>query len=157
MGLARVEERFTTVLKDYKDADRERYNFELYAYQFLSWATPELFCHGEFWIEMERLTPILDLGPDRSRKYRDPLRRLLSRLHETGWWHCDVDLVNVVVHPVRGPLLIDWENLREAEGSISYDLYGADTAGVEPAWGGHGGSGVWWNSLSPTSPGNYWG
>src|SRR5699024_6865443 len=96
----------------------ERYNFELYAYQFLSWATPELFCHGEFWIEMERLSPILDLGPDRSRKYRDPLRRLLSRLHESGWWHCDVDLVNVVVHPVRGPLLIDWENLREAEGSI---------------------------------------
>src|SRR5699024_11759627 len=120
-------------------------------------ATPELFCHGEFWIEMERLTPILDLGSDRSRKYRDPLRRLLSRLHESGWWHCDVDLVNVVVHPARGPLLIDWENLREAEGSISYDLYGADTAGVEPAWGGHGGSGGWWDSLSPTSPGNYWG
>lgn len=157
MGLARVEERFTTVLKDYKDTDRERYNFELYAYQSLSWATPELFCHGEFWIEMERLTPILDLGPDRSRKYRDPLRRLLSRLHESGWWHCDTDLLNVVVHPVRGPLLIDWETLREAEGPISYDLYGADTAGVEPTPVGHSGSDVWWNGPSPTSPGNYWG
>lgn len=156
MGLALVEERDTTVLKDYKDTDRSRYFNELKAYQELSWATPALMCHGEYWIEMERLTPILSLGPDWSRKYRAPLRALVQDLHDAGYWHRDVDLSNVVIHPARGPLLIDFENLTEASGPVSYDLYGAQAAGVEPAWEGKGPDGVFWSLGGPSSPSSWW-
>ena len=81
MGTARVEVRYETVLKDYKDTDRERYYKEIRAYESMPWATPALRWHGEFWIEIERLTPILELGRERSSKYREPLRDLLKRVH----------------------------------------------------------------------------
>ena len=156
MGTARVEVRYETVLKDYKDTDRERYHKEIWAYESMPWATPALRWHGEFWIEMERLTPILELGQERSRKYREPLRELLQRVHDAGFWHGDVSLVNVVVHPVRGPLLIDWENLMDASGDVSIDLYGAAAAGRPAPWPVPGGDGVWWGGPWGECPGRYW-
>lgn len=156
MGLAKVDIRETTVLKDYKDTDRDRYHKELKAYSELDFATPRLLWHGEFWIEMERCLPILDIDKKKSRDHIDSLRNLLQKIHDAGYWHCDVDLVNVVVHPIRGVLLIDWENLMPSKGDISYDLYGAQLAGVQPAWEGKGIDGVSWRSESKTSPKNYW-
>lgn len=156
MGLATVEKRFQTVLKDFKDTDRSRYFRELKAYEDLPWATPKLVCHGEFWIEMERCTPILNLSKEQSDRYTEPLRELVQRVHDAGWWHCDICLVNVVIHPVRGPLLIDWENMQPANGPVSYDLYGPSTAGVEPSWNVDGGNGVWWGGPWSTCPGPYW-
>lgn len=156
MGTARIEKRHTTVLKDYKDTHRDRYAKELTAYTELDWATPALQCHGEFWIEMERLTPILDLAHDQSRRYEKPLRDLLQAVHDAGYWHGDCALVNVVIHPVRGPLLIDWENLMESSGPVSYDLYGARAAGVAPPWPVRGADGVWWGGPWEMCPGRYW-
>jgi len=156
MGLARVEQRFTTVLKDYKDASRDRYFKELTAYTEMPWATPELKWHGEFWLEMERLTPILDLTPEQSIRYREPLRNLLQRVHDAGYWHGDCALVNVVIHPVRGPLLIDWENLMPAAGPVSLDLYGAKAAGAPAPWPVPDGNGVWWGGPWDMCPGRYW-
>lgn len=156
MGLARTELRYTTVLKDFKDTDRSRYFRELQAYTELEWATPKLMYHGEFWLEMERLTPILEMTPDQSVKYRQPLRELLQAVHDAGWWHSDCALVNVVVHPYRGPLLIDWENLAPASGAVSYDLYGARAAGVVSPWPVKGGEGVWWGGPWEMCAGRYW-
>lgn len=156
MGTARVEKRFTTVLKDFKDTHRDRYYREVEAYEKIPWATPKMEVHGEFWIEMERLTPILDLDYEQTLKYEKPLRDLLQRVHDAGYWHGDCALVNVVIHPVRGPLLIDWENLRPASGDVSYDLYGATLAGTEPFWDVPGGEGVWWGGPWDMSPGRYW-
>lgn len=156
MSSASIDVRYLTVHKVYPARERERWQREIYAYTNLEFATPRLDCWGDGWLEMERCTPILDLGPERSRKYRDPLRRLVERVHEAGWWHCDVALVNVVIHPARGPLLIDWENLRPRTSSISYDLYGAGPAGIEPAWEVEGGNGVWWGGPWSMCPGRYW-
>lgn len=156
MGHARIEKRVTTVLKDYAGTDRSRYFKEVTAYTDLDWATPELKWHGEFWIEVERLTPILEITPSQSKKYEKPLRDLLQAVHEAGYWHGDCDLVNVVLHPVRGPLLIDWENLSESSGEVSYDLYGASAAGIPELWETKNGEGVYWSGTSPTCPANYW-
>lgn len=169
MGLARVEMRYTTVLKDYKDHPDgpARWRNEITAYTTLDWATPKLHCHGEYWLEMERLTPILELAYDQTRRYRDPLRELVQAVHDAGYWHCDIALVNVVIHPVRGPLLIDWENLRPATGPVSYDLYGARAAGTEVPWpvkDGRGrplpddeaGNGIYWRGPWDICPGRYW-
>lgn len=156
MGHARIEERFTTVLKDYAGTDRARYFKEIEAYKKLDWATPQLMYHGEFWLEMERLVPILDLTPAQSKKYEKPLRDLLQSVHSAGYWHGDCDLVNVVIHPVRGPLLIDWENLTPSSGEVSYDIFGARAAGIDELWSTESGDGVHWYGSSPTCPGNYW-
>lgn len=157
MGTASVELRFTTVLKDYKDTDHDRHRKEIEAYTLLPWATPTLMWHGEHWLEMERLTPILDLAPEQSVKYLRPLRDLIQRVHDAGYWHGDVSLVNIVIHPKRGPLLIDWENMVPATGSVSYDLYGARAAGIDPLWPVEGDDGVWWGGPWRTCPGQYWG
>ena len=156
MSRAKIDLRAFTVLKDYPEREHERWEREWFAYRELDFATPKLLCGNPRWIEMERLTPIMDLGPDRSRKYMKPLRELVQAVHEAGWWHGDIALVNVVVHPVRGPLLIDWENMRPAVGSVSYDLYGAAAAGVEPFWKVPGGVGVWWGGPWEFCPGSYW-
>lgn len=155
MGVAAVDVRYTSVLKDFllDEPDHEGYFRELKAYTELEWATPKLLVHNEYWLEVERLTPILDLGPDRSRKYAQPLRELLQAVHEAGWWHRDTALTNVVVHPARGPLLIDWEWLTEASGSVSYDLYSHAAAGVDPAWSDWSAS--WWTG-GKYAPGKYW-
>lgn len=156
MGDATIDIRFTSVLKDFKDAERVRYHREVEAYTAMPWATPRLIVHNEFWIEMERLTPILDVSYEQSAKYREPLRKLLQRVHDAGYWHGDVALCNVVIHPVRGPLLIDWENLMPASGAVSYDLYGARAAGTESPWPVKGGDGVWWGGPWEMCPGRYW-
>src|SRR5690606_37126671 len=108
MGLATVEERYRTVHKVYPPDMHERAAREVRSYQELPWATPRLDCYGEGWLEMEKCTPILDLLPEQSVKYREPLRDLLRRVHEAGWWHMDVCLRNVVSPPLRGGLLLDW-------------------------------------------------
>src|SRR5690625_962607 len=157
MSSSKLDFRWLTVLKDYPEKEHERWEREVWAYQNLSWATPKLDGFNPRWIEMERLVPILDLPYDVARKYRDPLRELLVALHNEGWWHCDVALVNVVIHPTRGPLLIDWENLRERTGEVSYDLYGARLAGIDPAWPVEGGEGVWWGGPWDMCPGPFFG
>lgn len=156
MSDATLDLRYLTVLKDYPEAEHNRWEREIFAYTHLPWATPELRWHNPRWLEMERLLPILDLTPTQSAHYRAPLRALLQRLHDAGWWHCDVALCNVVIHPARGPLLIDWENLRPAQGGVSYDLYGATAAGVTPRWDVTGDNGVWWDGPWDTCPGKYW-
>ncbi|AYD86927.1 kinase [Mycobacterium phage MilleniumForce] len=98
---------------------------ELQAYRTMPWATPKLIDFGPMWIEVERCTPILNIHPNWSRRYAEPLWDLLAAIHAAGWWHCDPCLINVVVHPDRGVLLIDFENLTLATGNRSYDLYGA--------------------------------
>src|SRR5690606_23146866 len=90
MGDATIDIRFTSVLKDFKGAERVRYHREVEAYTAMPWATPQMIVHNEFWIEMERLTPILDISYQQSVKYRDPLRKLLQRVHDAGYWHGDV-------------------------------------------------------------------
>jgi len=155
MSHARVDMRFTTVHKVYPPAEREQWQREIFAYTNLDFATPALDGWGDCWLEMERCAPILELLPEQSVKYRQGLRDLLARLHEAGWWHRDVDLVNVVIHPARGPLLIDFENLTRAEGPVSYDLYGAQAAGMTP-WPGKGLDGVHWHGPTDTCPGRYW-
>jgi|SRR5690606_26108786 len=158
MGLARVDIRQETVLKDFlKHPDGPaRYKREVDAYTEIPWACPKLLWHSERWLEVERLQPLIDLGPDLSRKYCEPLRELLQAIHDAGWWHMDVDLINAVIHPTRGVLLIDWENFSQARTNVSYDLYGARAAGVPSPWKAKGPDGVWWGSSSPTSPKNYW-
>src|SRR5690606_12526462 len=80
MGLAAVDIRESTVLKDYKDTDRDRYRKEVHAYTELEFATPRLICHNEYWIEMERCLPILNIDKEKSREYIEPLRNLLHRI-----------------------------------------------------------------------------
>lgn len=155
MSRAKVDMRFTSVHKVYPANEREKWQREIYAYTNLDFATPALDCWGDCWLEMERCVPILELPPEQSVKYRQPLRELLMQVHEAGWWHRDVDLVNVVIHPARGPLLIDFENLARAEGDVSYDLYGAQVAGSTP-WPGKGPDGVYWHGPTGTCPGRYW-
>lgn len=129
---------------------------EVLAYSTLSWATPRLVAHGDGWIEVERCTPILDLPRRETVAHRDALWSLLQRVHDEGWWHGDASLVNVVLHPDRGPLMIDWENFTPATSDTSYDLHGALRAGVEPLWDTCGPEGVWWNGPNDYCPGAWW-
>jgi len=144
-----------TVKKVYPNEERVGWEREMLAYHRIAWACPQLIGHGRFWLEIERLTPILDLGPEESRLYAKPLWNLLQKLHDCGYWHRDVSLVNVVICPKRGPLLIDWENLCERQSDVSYDLYGPRVAQVQEAWKTNG-NGVWWNSGWSVCPGRWW-
>ncbi|AWH14493.1 kinase [Mycobacterium phage TChen] len=154
MGLSTITTHRRVVRKDFIEA--RSWAKELHAYRTLPWATPKLLDYGPMWIEVERCTPILNLNPEWSRRYAEPLWDMLAALHQAGWWHCDACLINVVVHPDRGALLIDFENLTPAAGPVSYDLYGARAAGVEPAWSGMGADGVFWNGPHDFCPGPYW-
>ena len=156
MGEAQVDLRPTTVHKVYPEHLRFKAQHETFFYTELDWATPKLLYSGEGWLETERLTPILELPKDLSRKYEKPLRDLVSAVNDAGFWHCDVCLVNVVIHPMRGPLLVDWENARASESEISYDLYGAELAGAEVTYEPHRPNGVWWDGPWRTCPGVYW-
>lgn len=133
--------------------DLRAYQSELCAYLTIPWATPRLLSGEDNILTMERLTPVLELPIDVSRKYKEPLRRLLQDIHDAGFWHRDVDLSNVVIHPERGPLLVDWEWFTGAHGPVSYDLYGHAAAMADPAWGDWS---VSWNNGSNTIPGKYW-
>ncbi|QBJ00918.1 hypothetical protein Henu3_gp90 [Mycobacterium phage Henu3 PeY-2017] len=154
MGLATITIHRRTVHKQF--TNQIAWEKELQAYRTMPWATPKLIDFGPMWIETERCTPILNLHPNWSRRYAEPLWDLLAAIHAAGWWHCDPCLINVVVHPDRGVLLIDFENLTLATGDRSYDLYGARAAGVEPAWHGPGPDGVHWGGPWDTCPGPYW-
>jgi len=154
MGLATITIHQRTVHKQFHQ--QTAWEKELHAYQTLPWATPKLINHGHMWIETERCTPILNLHPNWSRRYAEPLWDLLTCIHQSGWWHCDPCLINVVIHPDRGALLIDFENLTPATGDRSYDLHGARAAGVQPAWHGLGPDGVHWGGPWDTCPGPYW-
>lgn len=158
MGVASLEHRYLTVHKVYPAKEQARADREIQAYHALPWATPQLECFGAGWLDIERCTPILDLAYDQTRKYRDPLRTLVQDIHEAGWWHCDLSLTNVVIHPVRGPLLIDWEGASPASSPVSNDLYGARAAGMEKyVWKEHRPDGVWWGGPWPECPGRFWG
>lgn len=157
MSHAQINLRYDTVEKIYPRDEALKWGREIEVYTQIPWATPQLMWWGDCWLEMERCLPILELGPEASVKYRQPLRDLLQKVHEAGYWHRDIDLVNVVVHPTRGVLIIDWENMCRSSGDVSYDLYGARTAGVKPAWfGKKGPDGQFWHGWSKTSPDNYW-
>ena len=144
-----------TVVKYYRPGTGILGVHETWYYHVLPWATPALLNYGPGWIEIERCTPILDLDRDTARSYRDSLRNLLNSIHEVGFWHRDTILRNVVVHPQRGVLLIDWENATPATSNVSYDLYGARAAGVESAHPDRGPDGIWWGAPEDLSPGVY--
>lgn len=154
--MSRLEHYAATVRKVYEPDERQRAVREAFAYVTMPWATPRLVGYGDGWIEAERCTPILDLSRRDSVQHRDALWRLLERVHDAGWWHGDVSLVNVVVHVERGPLLIDWENLAPARSEVSYDLHGAHGAGVEPLWPTCGPEGIWWGGPNDLCPGAWW-
>lgn len=158
MGLAAIDFRYETVHKVYPPG-HPGWACEIAAYEAVPWAAPRLMWYGEGWLETERCVPLLSLEYDQTLKYRDPLRELLVNLHEAGWWHCDAALVNVVIHPSRGVLLVDWENAQRATSDLSYDLYGARLAGEVdkemPA--SHRPDGVWWSGPWKESPAIYWG
>jgi|GEM_PF-5730497 len=156
MGYAEVEIRKDTVLKVYPESYRDKWEKEVLAYQTLSFAAPKLVGYGEGWLGTEKLTPILDLPKNQSIKYRDDLRKLIIAIHNKGYWHGDIALCNVVIHPTRGVLLIDWENLMERNGCVSYDLYGSGAAGVDQAWEVEGNDGVSWNRPWDICPGKFW-
>src|SRR5690606_36591807 len=107
--MAQVDRRPTTVHKVYPEHLRFKAQHEIFFYTELDWAAHKLLYSRDGWQETERLTPILQLHKDLSREYEAPLRDLVSGVNDAGFWHCDVWLVNVVIHPMRGPLLIDWE------------------------------------------------
>lgn len=145
-----------TVVKWYPEPIRHRLATEVAAYRACGWAAPRmLWATGEA-ICVERCTPL-------TKAPRDPLhaaelRQLLRCLHATGWNHRDVNVSNLVLHPVRGVLLIDWETAGPA-GPSSYDLHGASAAGFpavelpphqRP-------DGVWWGGPGPLAPSIYWG
>lgn len=83
---------------------------------------------------------------------RPQLWRLLEDLHEAGWWHCDVCLINVVVTDDGRPLLIDWENARPATAAESFDLWGT-TVGAQSEWA----IAVHWFNQCRQCPSWYWG
>jgi hypothetical protein len=154
--MATLEDRYLTIHKLYPRSSRARAAREVEAYKALPWATPRLSCSGDGWLEMERCTPLLDLLPRQTLKYREPLRELVKAVNAAGWWHRGVTLDNVVVHPVRGVLLIDWEISCRAESDVSYDLYGARAAGTPETRGQHQPDGVWWGGPLDTCPGRWW-
>lgn len=156
MSNAQIKFTPTTVIKTYPPEELDRWGRELFAYTNLAHSTPQLINAGHGWIEMERCTPVTALHPSETIKHRELLWGRLSHIHDVGYWHCDIDLVNVVIHPERGPLILDFENLTPASTTRSYDQWGAEAVGVQPAWRGKGPSGVWWGSPSPTSPMNWW-
>lgn len=105
-------------------------------------------------IELDLCVPILDLPDHESRKQE--LWDTLRELHIRGYWHRDVALRNVVVDPRDDQVkLIDWETAVLRSGDTSYDLYGAEAAGAEPAhdFPPHG---VWWGGPHNDSPGIAW-
>lgn len=143
------------VIKEHHDP--VRFERELRGYTDLPWAAPVLIDHGANWLRIERITPIMNIPRSRSKVYRKPLWDLLQRVHDAGWWHGDPCLVNVVVCPDRGPLLIDWESLTPSRGDKSYDLYGALECGFVQDHPPEGrGTGIYWGGPWLRCPGRWW-
>ena len=143
------------VVKTYPRSMADRYVRELAAHTALPEFSVRLldFDDDELTLVTERHIPLLYLDRADSVQYRQPLWELLQGVHNAGWWHRDTCLVNVVVDHGR-PLLIDWENVSPARGDVSYDLYGAQRAGVRSAWN-HPHSVYWFNDC-PRCPERYW-
>lgn len=156
MSNAKITFTPTTVTKTYPPHEFERWGREVFIYTNYPYAAPKLINAGHGWLEMERCTPILNLKPEDTLHHREHLWGLLSRIQDDGWNHRDIDLVNVVVHSERGPLLIDFENAAPTRSTLSVDQHGATRAGVQPAWAGKGPEGVWWNGPTNTCPGPWW-
>ena len=126
---SRVEILDVRVIKTYTPEHEAKFMVELRCYQNLSFATPALISHSIERRELviERLTPILEV--EKNIRYKPQLWNLLQKIHDNGWWHRDIALRNVVVHPERGVLLIDWESAIRATSDVSYDQWGAVAAG----------------------------
>lgn len=152
----RVEHLTNAYFKQYPEDIHHKFEREVFAYTELSEFVPRLIAHGYDWILVEGCTPLLSLHPRDSLKYRDDIYDLLKRFHERGYWHRDACVINIVIHPERGPLLIDFEHMVEATSNVSYDLCGAAASGSEPAWG-QDWDGVWWGSEDTVwSPKRWW-
>lgn len=135
---------------------------ELIGYANCYWVAPRLLGMDPERLELyvERCVPLVEVDPDPTHA-RDAWDKLL-RLHETGWNHRDASVWNMVLHPSRGVLLIDWETVYEVpciRNSKSYDLYGAASTCVDPEWvtPSMRPEGVWWGSGRPRDPGVWWG
>jgi hypothetical protein len=116
-----------TIRKTYSESRRHLFEKELMLYNELSFACPKLLDAYGNTLVIERCAPILDV--DYNIRYKDQLWNLLGEIHTAGWWHADIALRNVVVHPERGVLLIDWESAIKATSDVSYDQWGAVAAG----------------------------
>lgn len=146
------------VIKRYPPLIRHRLDVEVAAYRACAWAAPRLLWVTPQAICMERCTPLLDAP--RNPDHAVQLHALLVKLHATGWAHRDVSAPNIVLHPTRGVLLIDWETAGRCDPTRpSYDLHGAAAAGFpdkllplhqRP-------DGVWWGGPGYDAPAKYWG
>ncbi|WP_431870783.1 glycosyltransferase [Nocardiopsis eucommiae] len=154
---AHVEVLPDRVIKRYPPGGEAALAREVAAYERLPWAAPALLAVDAHTLEIERCTPILDTPPDPAHAGR--LRALLERVHDAGWVHGDVSLINVVLHEERGPLLIDWETSGPAHpGLPSYDLFGGEASHcpperIPPHQRPHG---VWWGGPSLQAPAHHW-
>lgn len=156
---SRVEILDDRVIKTYIPEYEAKFMVELRCYQNLSFATPALISHSIERRELviERLTPILEV--EKNIRYKPQLWDLLQKIHDNGWWHRDIALRNVVVHPKRGVLLVDWETATPATSSVSLDLYGAVEAGVDPSTIKRfktRPTGIYWGFRWDECPGKYW-
>lgn len=135
---------------------------ELIGYTNCHWAAPKLLGVDVEKLELrvERCTPLIEIPPNPSHA-KDAWDKLQA-LHDSGWNHRDAAALNMVLHPTRGVLLIDWETVYEVpcvEDSLSFDLYGATNTYVDPEWVAEHlrPDGVWWHSGRPHDPGVWWG
>jgi len=141
-----------TVVKSF--TYRDHYNLEVSAYRDFAWAAPRLL-HADdikMTIVVERLVTAEEL---KTWHPRESLRKLLQRLHDFGVNHRDVHVGNVVRHPTRGPLLIDWEHHTRNVGPFSFDLYGPDKSGVSQPEGQRG-IPMWWDAKHKRALGVAW-
>lgn len=141
-----------------------RYLFtqELIGYANCHWISPKILGvdMASKTIVIERCVPLTQLPPnlDHARQAWDRLQQL----HESGWNHRDCSVLNMVLHPTRGVLLIDWETVwqvPDVTNSLSYDLHGASYTDVPadwvPIWVQP--EGIWWGAGRPHDPGRWWG
>lgn len=135
---------------------REGAAHELFFYQAVPWACPELLDHDDLSLTMRTYECAYNL-PD-WKPVRE-LRELLQRLHARGIHHRDLHVKNVLRAPDGSPVLIDWECAVFMETALSYDLSGPGVSrvpvpdlhvrlNVTPAW---------WHSPERHSISNQWG
>jgi len=143
------------VIKQYKNHTQgaELFRREYTAHKRLWWATPKVIAAYGMEFMTERLPSILSIPVEESRQYKEHLYWLVDHIHREGYWHGNIDLQNVVIHPTRGPLLINWEGLTVASGAESYDLFGpkviTDSFDKDSNYG-------FWFAEGPTYPHTYW-
>lgn len=155
MGVATVNIYKNRVTKTFAPGDREKFEKELTAYKSIPFAAPKLLGYHDTTLIIEKCIPLLELEKD--KRHRQQLWNLLQDIHNAGFWHKAIALRNVVMHPVRGILLIDFEESCKATSDVSYDLYGAVAAkfkgyikeGAKP-------NGIWWGFDWDECPEKYW-